>query len=72
MSPPKSARKSEPIDSFWHPSTLEALAAAQRVHAVTDANELLGGWPGEVDDGFEEEIHRMRRSVMTGPIADGE
>jgi len=51
---------------FWKSWTLEELAEVQGVGPVTDPKALLGGWPGDVDDGFEEEIARIRKSGMIG------
>ena len=48
--------------SFWESPSLEELAQAQNVMPVTDVASLLGGWPGDADDGFEEEIRRIRHT----------
>ncbi|GMV94472.1 MAG: hypothetical protein AMXMBFR82_42500 [Candidatus Hydrogenedentota bacterium] len=52
--------------SFWDSPTLDELLQAQDVKPVTDVNTLLGGWPGDSDDGFEEEILRIRHSGVVG------
>lgn len=41
--------------------TFEEIAALQGVGPIEDPNELVGGWPGEVDDGFEEAVLAWRR-----------
>jgi hypothetical protein len=52
--------------SFWESPSLEELAQAQNVILVTDVESLLGGWPGDADDGFEEEIRRIRHTGVVG------
>jgi hypothetical protein len=48
-------------DPFWHPRTLEEIAAAQGVKPVENFNALLGGWPeDELDDNFEETLSHWR------------
>ena len=47
-----------PLD-FWTSPTLEELAKAQNVGPL-DAGALVGTWPGEDDDGFEEAIDELR------------
>ena len=42
--------------------TFEEIAAIQGVGPVEDPNELVGGWPGEVEDGFEEAVLAWRRN----------
>lgn len=54
-----------PFD-FWKSWTIEELAEAQGVIPVTDVTALLGTWPGEVDDGFEEFIQDLRRQNSIG------
>lgn len=51
---------------FWESGTLDELAESQNVHPVTDVESLLGGWPGDVDDGFEEEILKIRHLGTVG------
>lgn len=51
---------------FWESPTLGELAQAQNVRAIKDVQALLGGWPGEVDDGFEEEIRKIRHLGIVG------
>jgi hypothetical protein len=41
--------------------TFEEIAALQGVGPIEDPNELAGGWPGEIDDGFEEAVLAWRR-----------
>ena len=52
--------------SFWESPSLEELARTQNVMPVRDVSSLLGGWPGDADDGFEEEIHRIRHIGLAG------
>ena len=52
--------------SFWESPTLDELAAMQNVKPVVDVESLLGGWPGDVDDGFEEEILKIRHQDIVG------
>ncbi len=42
--------------------TFEEVAALQGVGPIEDPNELVGGWPGEVDDGFEDAVLAWRRN----------
>ncbi|WP_373500498.1 hypothetical protein [Desulfococcus sp.] len=50
--------------SFWESPSLEELAQAQNVKPLTDVRSLMGTWPGEIDDGFEEAIDELRHSHM--------
>ncbi len=50
---------------FWQHPTVDELAAAQGVKAVSNADDLLGGWPGEMNHGFEEWISEMREPETT-------
>jgi hypothetical protein len=52
--------------SFWESPSLEELAQAQNVMPVMDVESLLGGWPGDADDGFEEEMLRIRHAGVVG------
>ena len=45
---------------FRESRTLEELAKLQNVGPIKDIRDLFGTWPGEVDDGFEEAIDRLR------------
>jgi hypothetical protein len=51
---------------FWQSPSLDELATAQAVRPVADISELLGGWPGDADDSFEEEIHHIRQAGLIG------
>lgn len=51
---------------FWESPTLDELAESQNVKPVTDVEALLGGWPGDVDDGFEEEVLKIRHLGVVG------
>lgn len=46
---------------FWTSPTLDELAAAQGVGPL-DTEALLGTWPGEDDDGFEDAIDELRHA----------
>ena len=52
--------------NFWESPSLEELAKAQGVKPMKDASDLIGTWPGEVDDGFEEWIDELRHSGRKG------
>jgi hypothetical protein len=54
--------------SFWESPSLDELAQAQNVMPVTDVESLLGGWPGDAKDGFEEEICRIRHAGIVGRV----
>lgn len=41
--------------------TFEEIAALQGVGPIEDPKDLVGGWPGEVDDGFEAAVIAWRR-----------
>lgn len=52
---------------FWQAMSFEELAAAQGVGPLTNIDALIGTWPGDVNDGFEEAVHKLRQaSVRTG------
>lgn len=48
---------------FWVPQTLDELAKAQNVGPL-DAAAVLGTWPGEDDDGFEDAIDELRSAGL--------
>ena len=50
---------------FWDSPTLEELARAQNVQAMTDVQALFGTWPGDEDDGFEETMDELRHPAGT-------
>lgn len=52
--------------NFWESLSLEELAKAQGVKPMKDASDLIGTWPGEVDDGFEEWIDELRHPGRKG------
>lgn len=61
------ARKNAPFSqNFWESPSLEELAKAQGVKPMKDASDLIGTWPGEVDDGFEEWIDELRHPGRKG------
>ena len=47
---------------FWQAMSFDELAAAQGVGPITNIDALVGTWPGEVNDGFEESIHKLRQA----------
>lgn len=51
--------------NFWESPSLEELAKAQGVKPMK-ASDIMGTWPGEVDDGFEEWIDEMRHPGRKG------
>ena len=64
---PVNLKKTEPASrprSFWEPASLEELIREQKVEPVNDLSVLYGSWPGDVDDGFEEAIDRMRHQDL--------
>jgi hypothetical protein len=48
--------------SFWESSTLDELAKSQNVQSMANVRALFGTWPGEENDGFEEDIDELRHS----------
>jgi len=42
------------------------LAQSQGIHPVRDVRAFFGTWPGEKDDGFEEDIEKLRQSNLIG------
>ncbi len=49
----------------WKSYSIDELAEMQNVQPIEDVESFLGGWPGDVDDGFEEEIIKLRRHGIT-------
>lgn len=47
--------------------TFDEIAALQGIGPIEDPSELVGGWPGEVDDGFEEAVLAWRRGDRWPP-----
>jgi hypothetical protein len=47
--------------------SFEEIAELQGVRPIEDPSELVGGWPGEVDDGFEEAVLAWRRGERWPP-----
>ncbi len=47
---------------FWQAMSFDELAAAQGVGPLTNIDALIGTWPGEVNDGFEESVHKLRQT----------
>ena len=52
---------------FWTSPTLEELARAQNVGPL-DARSLMGKWPGDDDDGFEDAIDELRHPGSTKDV----
>ena len=52
--------------SFLESPSLEELAEAQGVKPMKDASDIIGTWPGEVDDGFEGAVDDLHYSGMGG------
>ncbi|MCR4318251.1 MAG: hypothetical protein NUW37_18060 [Planctomycetes bacterium] len=53
-------------NDFRDSKSIDQLADEQGVRPVTDLSNLRGAWPGEVDDGFEEEINHLRNQNISG------
>jgi predicted acyl esterase len=49
-------------DDFWNHKTVAELAREQGVKRITDPTVLLGGWPDDLNDGFDEALAEMRRA----------
>lgn len=49
---------------FWQAMSFEELAASQDVKPLTHIDALAGTWPGDVDDDFEDAIHKLRQSNL--------
>ena len=47
---------------FWQSMSFDELAAAQGVRPLTHIDALVGSWPGDVNDGFEESVHKLRQA----------
>lgn len=47
-------------ESFWDDKSIDELNEEQQVSPIEDLSEITGTWPGEIDDGFEELIDRLR------------
>lgn len=47
--------------SFWQSPGIEELAQIQGIKPIDDITALFGTWPGEPDDGFEEDVHNLRQ-----------
>jgi len=53
---------------FWASPTVDQLAESQGVRPIEGVHLLFGTWPGEDDDGFEDEIRSLRKtSPARGP-----
>jgi hypothetical protein len=47
---------------FWQTMSFDDLAMAQGVRPLSDIDALVGTWPGDVNDGFEESVQRLRQA----------
>jgi len=64
---PEGLPKGTPIPfGFWESPSLDEIAARQGVTPTTDLDALLGGWPDDIDDGFEDSIHAIRKAGVVG------
>ncbi len=45
--------------------TFEEIAKQQGVGPIEDPTELVGGWPGDIDDGFEEALLARRQQRLS-------
>jgi len=48
--------------NFWDSPTLDELAQEQNVRPMADVRALFGTWPGEMGDGFEQDVDDLRHS----------
>jgi len=48
--------------NFWSSLSVDELAKMQNVKPTMNIESLAGTWPGEDDDGFEDDIKSMRES----------
>jgi hypothetical protein len=51
---------------FWSSRTLEELAQIQGVKPINDITSLYHTWPGNLDDGFEEFVEKLREESIAG------
>jgi len=50
---------------FWQSCSLDELASRQGVSVPHSLDDLEGGWPeDELDDGFENDVHRWRQQEL--------
>ena len=54
-----------PMD-FWRSLSLDELAESQGVKPLSEINVLFGTWPGDDQDGFEDDILVLRQSSLAG------
>lgn len=52
--------KPEQRSGFWVHKTVQELAEEQGVPPLDNPDKLFGGWPDDVDDGFDEALAKMR------------
>lgn len=66
MAAAKPKRHEHPPDDLQYPGpcfrrySVEELARMQGVRPIENFDDLLGGWPDDIDDGFEEAVARWR------------
>ncbi|MCC5876862.1 MAG: hypothetical protein JJU11_11640 [Candidatus Sumerlaeia bacterium] len=53
-------------EDFWNSPSLDELTTRQAVRPVGDIRKILGTWPGDPNDRFEEEVHHIRQTGMIG------
>jgi len=58
--------------SFWRSLSIGELAESQDVTPITALDELIGSWPGEVGDGFEDTIINLRQRNRAGGQKNGD
>ncbi len=46
--------------SFWDSPSMDELIESQNIKPVSDVAKIFGNWPGDIDDGFEDMIDRVR------------
>lgn len=47
---------------FWVHKTVEQLAQEQGVKPMSNPKSYFGGWPDDIDDGFDEALAKLRSS----------
>jgi hypothetical protein len=52
----------EAAEEFWNPLSLVELAESRGIKPLGKLEEILGEWPGDLNDGFEEWVMEQRKS----------
>ena len=47
---------------FWQTMSFDELASAQGVGPLLNVHAIMGTWPGDVDDGFEDAVEKLRHA----------